>query len=212
MAQEFIGDLKNRIIAAVKEIFKEAYCKNIENPNKVYPLLISENDLTCELYKRLSKYPDIRITTEVGKKRRRNDIGIFPADQSFPNPPCGCYYRKSRYGNPTEWDCDKYLALIEIKNNWFGSKNYVKDALIGDLDALLDVKDKAYLLMEIFFDYRDYRELPNKDISPLLKDLLNKDEYDKIDFIYGNLKQGKLLLKINQKYKTIEFSYLSCKM
>ena len=200
MGEEFIENLKDWIVSATEEIFKEAYCSNVKNPNEAYPLLISENDLTCELYKRLSTHPEIRITTEVSIPRKeggnRYDIGIFPSNPSFKDLPCGCYYKKDRNGNPMEWDCDKYLGFIEIKNNWweFQKGSTLIEGLTKDLKKLLNGKKKAWFLMSIFFDYMGLLDLNQ------LKKLLEEDEYKDIDCVYADIKRGNLYIKVNQTY------------
>ena len=206
MDQKFTENLRDWVMTATEEIFKEAYCRNTKDPREVYPLPISENDLTCELYKRLSTHSEIRITTEVTIPRseggNRYDIGIFPEDPAFQDPPCGCYYNKDSKGNPDEWDCRRYLAFIEIKNNWFESKKKVWDDLSKDLEALLNakVKDRAYLLMGIFFDYVGILNLDK------FKEILSEKEYSDISYIYGDVKNGKLFLKISSEFQILSYS------
>ncbi len=191
------SQLKNDIIKAVKEIFEEALERNKEfgeNDKKgKNPLVISENDLTCHLFMKLYNPPERMISTEVRiyKTNRRHDMAIF--DEPEVGNKCKCFYEKSRYGNPDEWYCKKFLAIIEIKNNWFYPPSAVKKNLQEDLDSLKEEKKISELLFMIYFDYKGTLDkkggkgkLDKQNLIGIMK------KYSGIHTIYGDLKYGKL--------------------
>jgi len=180
--------LKDDIIEAVKEIFIEAVSRNnnFEEDDKKgkNPLVISENDLTCHRFMKLYNPPERMISTElrIYKTRRYHDMAIF--DEPDAGNKCKCFYKKNRRGNPEEWYCGRFLAMIEIKNNWFYSASVVKVNLQEDLDSLRKEKEISDLLFQIYFDYKG--TLDKQDLKNIMK------RYPGIHTIYGDLKNRKL--------------------
>ena len=187
MTSTLEDEVRKNIENAAKNIFEMATETNKEG---VLPILTSECDLVCYLFKELYK-PDIyMISTEVSPcetgKGWRYDMIIYEKGYKENER----YQKFDRKGQPKEWCIKKYIAVLELKLNWYCnlSKKEISDKVEEDIEKLLDISSKSSLLYSIVFEYCGERNRIDLDR------IMNKLKNTKIRMIYGNLRDKKLYL------------------
>lgn len=172
--------LHERIIGVVDKLRKQTVRTNVAGGEKC-PIILSENDLCCCLFKELYDPKRYSIKTEVTVKRgRRNDLVILKHSESV--------YELSRNNNP-KWDCESYLAIMELKVNFSSGPKSTKKYIKDDLDVLsntkADTRDWSELYYMIMFDLKG--TLEEKDLHKLK----SSKKYAGICLIYADIKRNK---------------------
>lgn len=164
--------LHNVVVGAVRKLANDAVRTNVAGQGKC-PIIISENDLCCYLFKELYDPKNYSIKTEVMvKEGRRNDLVILKESESK--------HELTRNNTLKKWDCNTYLAIMEFKVTWDKSQSTAKEYIEEDLKVLSNLKDVSLLRYMIMFDYKC--NIGKEELCKL------RERYDCVCLIYANVK------------------------
>lgn len=169
--------LHNTIIRAIKKIANKTIRSNKEGVGRT-PLIMSENDLCCYLFKELYGPARYQVTTEWTSKKKigRHDLVIFDKKEGE--------YKLNKAGGPKEIKIKKYLAIIELKVNHFCPKKPTVKGIKTDTNILSKVKNAKDKYV-VCFDF----------VGNLSKQEIRDLKVKGVHLIYENLKIPRPLSK-----------------
>ncbi len=168
-----MNDLKNIIKQAVEKIIVDVYNSNKDGIGK-HPIILSENDLCCYLFKELYNPKKYVINTEVTEKNR-HDMVIY--DEKYSD------YKLTINKTPKLWTVKHYQAVIELKYNFmYDSCSSSLRKIQWDLEVLSEIKEKSDLQFLIMFD------MMGNHTKRELRGLFENDRFNGIIFIYVDVK------------------------
>jgi len=178
MPADFIKplDLHPKIMGIIEKIADKTFKTNKSGS---VPFTISENDICCGLYGGLYKPSEHTLTTEYtsynkGEFQGRYDLVIFNKKDVD--------YKLSSTGRPNLLNIKKFIAVFELKSNWYHAKKEIEKDFEKDLAKLSKVKSKSQYLYLIYFDFT----------GGLKKEEVESFKEKGITIVYSNTKDKEL--------------------
>ena len=169
LSKEQLHDI---VVGAVRKLVRDAVRTNVAGREKC-PIIISENDLCCYLFKELYDPDRYSINTEVTVKEGHcNDMVLLDSDESE--------HKLTRNNTLKEWKCKSYLAIMEFKVKWDISQDFIQKNIEYDLEVLSNLDDVSLLRYMIMFDYKC--NLGKEELCKL------REKYGCVCLIYANVK------------------------
>jgi hypothetical protein len=184
MGGRYMNELHYKIQKAVKKIAQETVKTNIAGRGQS-PIILSENDMCCYLFKELYNPKKYSINTEITEAPYRHDMVIYDLKNSDYS-----LRESGKWKNcPKYWKCKHYLAIIELTYIWSGRQKSIRKKIKDDLNVLSDRENKSDLRYLIVFDMRGQLR---KSILKEIKTGYRK--YKGIYLMYSNIKSNEFFV------------------